>query len=295
MTNPWHLPLALSVAMTVACTSEDLPAPGGDAAPSPPGFAPLVATDWSLAPGAETYRCVRWTAPTDLWLSAMHAVAPIGTHHTVLMVGPPDAPDGDVECTSVLTKPIIYGSGLGTQDFTFPDGVAIKIAAGQQLLLNLHLFNASSEPLTGRSGVEGIAASPDAVAHEAGVVLAGKAAGLTVPVGRSTQTGTCTSPVAATVFAVLPHMHRLGTHMKITYRGGAGERVLHDEDYSFDAQRFHGIEPALAAAPGDQLVVDCTYVNTTAATVGFGESTTDEMCFGLIYAYPPAPVAQCTR
>ena len=57
-----------------------------------------------------------------MWISAIRPVVPVGTHHTVLMVGPVDAPDGTVECESALVKPSIYASGVGTQPLVLPDG-----------------------------------------------------------------------------------------------------------------------------------------------------------------------------
>ena len=49
------------------------------------------------------------------------------------------------------------------------DGVAIKLRKGQQLLLNLHLFNLTDAPLTGTSGTEIITMPESEVVHEAEV------------------------------------------------------------------------------------------------------------------------------
>ncbi len=294
MTRHPGFSLSLLVVSTMACSDppDDL---GVDGGPDPDGYAPLIAGDWTLAPGTEAYRCVRWTAPGDLLLAAVRPVAPSGTHHVVLMVGSPDAPDGDRECTSALEQPIVYGAGLGTDPYVLPDGVAIKVLAGQQLLLNLHLYNASSEPLSGRSGVDAVTVTPDRVTHEAGVVLAGKADGLTVDVGRTTQTGTCTAPGPSTVFGLVPHMHQLGVHMTVTHQSAAGARTLLDEDFAFDRQLVHPIAPVVDVTRGDRLVVECTYVNSTGRTVTFGESSEAEMCFAVLYVYPPPAGVQCTR
>ena len=139
-----------------------------------------------------------------MWISAIRPVAPVGTHHTVLMVGPVDAPDGTVECERV-GQAIDLRVGRGHA----APGAARRCRGpakpGDQLLLNLHLFNANEDPLTGTSGIEVIEVDPTAVQHEAGVVLAGKAAGLYVGLGATTQTGTCTTAAGSTLFAVAPH------------------------------------------------------------------------------------------
>ncbi|HWU90728.1 MAG TPA: hypothetical protein VN253_25855 [Kofleriaceae bacterium] len=267
-------------------------------APGPTdGYVSLVRGDWSLPASTEKYVCVRTTATSDIYVRSIRPVAPLGTHHTVLMLGAPDAPDGVVDCTSALVKPAIFASGIGTQTLELPAGVAVHVRPGQQLLLNLHLFNATDATLTGTSGVEILEARPEEVQHEAGVVLAGKAQGLQVPPNLSTQVGRCTTPANVTVFAVAPHMHMLGTHMKASYAnsGGGGGRVLYDQAYSFDEQRFTFLEPALVTTAGGRLMIECTYMNTTGHTVGFGESSTEEMCYALAFVYPAPTVEQCVQ
>jgi hypothetical protein len=173
--------------------------------------------------------------------------------------------------------------------------VALHVRPGQQLLLNLHLFNASDNSLSGTSGIEYLPANPSDVVHEAGVALAGKAAGLTVPLGASTQIGTCTIPGPVTAFAMAPHMHLLGTHMTVTFTHAGSTQTLMDVPYTFDNQMFHPMTPQVVAARGDTLQVACSYMNETGNIVSFGESTTDEMCFAMTYVYPAPPSPTCTK
>ena len=105
------------------------------------------------------------------------------------------------------------------------------------------------------------------------------------------------SLVAATVFAVGPHMHLLGRHMKVSYADAAGAppRTLLDVDYSFDDQRLHPLDQMLVTTQGGKVTVECTYFNPSGTTVGFGEHTNDEMCFAISYVYPAPPVTTCTK
>lgn len=271
-------------------------APGAtDGSVNTPGYSSLVTGAWSLPAATEAYRCVRLTATADMWVTSIHPIAPTGTHHTVLMVGPPDAPDGAVDCDSSLVKPAIYASGVGTDALDMPSGVAIKIAAGDQLLLNLHLFNASDAVITGTSGIEVKTTDAGAVVHEAGAVLAGKDAGLAVKPGPSVQTGTCTLPAGTTMFAMAPHMHLLGVHMKVTFQG-APSQVLYDKDYTFEGQRYAVLGAPVRSSGTDQLIVDCSYMNPSGTTVKFGEHTTQEMCYALALVYPaPTTRGACDR
>jgi hypothetical protein len=250
---------------------------------------PLISGAWSLQPDSENYVCVRQTVTTDTYIKTIVPVAPVGTHHFVLMIGDPTGPDGITNCDSSLTEPAIFASGVGVQPLTMPDGVAIHLVAGQQLLLNLHLFNTGDQMLSGTSGIEFMPSDPVDAAHSAGVVLAGKTLGLTVAVGSSTQDATCTTPTAGqTMFAIAPHMHLLGTHLAATYNNVS----LFDSDYSFDDQQFVPITPTVTTTNG-KLHVTCSYTNYTGDVVKFGESTLDEMCFAITFAYPAPTQKTC--
>jgi hypothetical protein len=282
----------VSAACGVDYVSPTDPGQEGSGATTPvPTGTPLISGAWSLPPSTENYVCVRQTVTADTYIKTIIPISPAGTHHFVLMVGDPDGPDGTTNCTSALTKPAIFASGVGAQPLAMPDGVAIHLKPGQQLLLNLHLFNASDATMTGTSGFAIEPSSPVDDAHAAGVVLAGKMLGLTVATGVTTQQGTCTTPTAGTtMFAVAPHMHLLGTHLKAVY----GAATLYDADFSFDDQKFVPITPVTTVANG-KLDVTCSYTNYTGSPVGFGESTTDEMCFAITFAYPAPAVGTCSH
>ena len=54
----------------------------------------LLTGDWTMPPGTEGYVCARKTTTEDLYVAGFEAIIPPGTHHTLLTMGPPDAPDG---------------------------------------------------------------------------------------------------------------------------------------------------------------------------------------------------------
>jgi hypothetical protein len=283
----------VALLLLAACSGGDDSAGGPDAPPpapdaDPSGYTELISEDWTLPSGTEQFHCVKLTTTTDLWISGLRPIAPLGTHHTVLAFGDPDGPDGTTTCgqTFALGSTVLYASGVGTEALELPDGVAVNVPAGKQILLNLHLFNATGDSLSGHSGISITTLAPGAVTSEAGVILAGKAIGLQVPPGVSTSTGTCTVPTATQLYAIMPHMHQLGTHMKVTRRDDTSSRVLLDEAYSFGDQRYRMVSPIEPAAAGDTMSIECTYDNPGSTTVTFGESTTDEMCFAITYTIP---------
>jgi hypothetical protein len=249
------------------------------------GWLRLVQADWQLAPKSEGYRCVRKTITEDVYITAFRPVNPPGTHHTTLHIES-GGTDGVSVCgVSAGGSRRLQGSGVGTEPTSLPSGVAMKLSAGEQVLMNLHLFNFSDQPLSGTSGTW-IKRLPKAdVTQEAEVVLAGPL-GLTIPPGTVTQTGSCTLRSAVTLFSLTPHMHQLGRHMKVTAHSSlAGERVLHDQAFDFTHQLLYPVEQVPLAA-GDRVSIECTYQNETTRMVGWGDSTLDEMCFVGLGLYP---------
>src|SRR5688572_23883266 len=103
---------------------------GADAAPA---FTTLLTSSWSIPALSEIYQCERLTVDRDVYISGFHATTPLGSHHSVLTVGPPDGPDGTSVCGAGTNRPaMIFGAGVDTNAIMMPPGVAMKVPAGQQ-------------------------------------------------------------------------------------------------------------------------------------------------------------------
>jgi hypothetical protein len=135
------------------------------------------------------------------------------------------------------------------------------------------------------SGIEIVEVAPEDVEFEADLFLPGPLNISIPPNQESTQSHTCTVNVPQKLFAIFPHMHQLGSHLKSTLTVGGVDTLIHDGDFSFDDQAFIPFQ-AVALQPGDTIRTECTWNNTTAQTVGWGESSTTEMCFSVMYRYP---------
>jgi hypothetical protein len=265
----------------------DEPDQGDPPATPDPGWETILTGEWTLPPGTEGYVCARKTVDHDIYVRGIEAISPPGTHHTLLTMGEPNAEDGVTDCTVADNRTLsVFGSGVGTDRLMFPEGVAVLIPAGTQLLMNLHLFNTADEPLSGVSGQRVFAIEEAEVTDVAEGILAGTVA-LAIPPGETkTTTGYCTMSEDTTLIAVAPHMHTLGIYEKVTAISSiGGDVVIHDEPYDFNEQSFHLMDP-LQMAKGDRVQVDCTHENTTSKMVTFGESTLSEMCFAGLYRYP---------
>ena len=269
----------------------DAPDNPPDAPPLPEGFVRLIGRTWDLTPGQlDTYRCVRFTVPEDMYITNIIAQAPPGTHHTVLSFSGgngTNGPDGEQDCgVNTIGQVMLYASGVGTSPLDFPTDVGIKISAGQQIHLNLHLFNATDNPVAGDSAilVKATTTPPPMLAE----MVFGGTFQIFLQNNQNPQTvrGGCTAQAPYQLFAVWPHQHQLGTHHKVELNRGGTRTVLHDAPYQFAEQEYYLQTPEVSVAAGDRIEVTCTYVNTTGGTVTFGESSNDEMCFTGLYRYP---------
>jgi hypothetical protein len=250
----------------------------------------LISAEWSLETGTEMYLCSRVTVEEDTWITEFHPVIPVGTHHTVVTLADPGTPDGTEECSNPFEggPRSIYGTGVGTQPLIMPEGVAVKIAAGDQIVLNLHLFNATPETLTGTSGIQFKEVDPSQVEEEASSYLWGPLDFAIVPNGTTTDEASCTLLEDLDVFAILPHMHQKGVHLRFLYTApGESEPVeIFDRAYDFDAQELEMYEPIVRLEAGGTITTECTWDNPTDETLIFGESSNDEMCFAALWGIP---------
>lgn len=247
---------------------------------------------WTLAPGAEDPRwCKKIVLQEDVYISALRPVHPAGTHHTTLSLVPDD---GNTTCVgSMFGAGLIYAAGAGTGELRMPKGVALKLPAGQALLLNLHIYNATSAEMNGLSGIDVIRSRPEDVAHEADLLLAGPTNFALPPGQKTTLNHTCAVANDQTMFALFPHMHQFGKHIKTTVNVGGQSTVLHDGEYQFEEQYQLPLEP-IAFKKGDSITTECTYENTGSSTVRFGESSDTEMCFSIMFRYPRGKSTFCT-
>jgi hypothetical protein len=250
------------------------------------GWQTLVDASWDVASGSETYMCALTTVKEDTYIKAFRAIAPPGTHHTVVVVTDTDQPDGVFACSvSTLSDQMIFGSGVGTDELVFPDGVAMKIPAGRKVLVNLHLFNANASELQGVSGTE-IQTIPAAdVQQEAEVVMATTLDIDIPPMQIGSATARCTFGADSTVMTIFPHMHQYGRHMTVSHESAGGDVVLHDGAFDFNEQLNYRIDPVMVRA-GEAVRADCSYENTSAQTVNWGDSSLAEMCIAGVYRYP---------
>jgi hypothetical protein len=290
--------LVVAPLATGACkadTSGGSPDAGGDAMAD--GWTPLLGRSWTLAPGAtNTYKCTRIRVVNDMWIAGFRAASPLGTHHSVLTISQNSTLVGDYDCGAAsLDTEMLYAAGVGTDDLQFPPGVAMHLAAGTYVNLNLHLFNATDNPLANSSGVLVKVVQPTDVQHEADMMFSGT---FSISIDNDgqphTAQGGCTAPTDWHIFTLWPHMHQTAVHQTWTYTHGGTPTSLLDDDFLFEEQRNYPITDTVIRK-GDRINTVCTYVNNTKAVMTWGDGSDKEMCFTGMYKYPAGGgLFQCT-
>jgi hypothetical protein len=213
-------------------------------------------------------------------------------HHWLLFASDQEeAPSGShARCNGIHPNAYIMAAWApGTPALVLPPDVGMELPSGPtaQFILETHYNNiARIAGAVDKSGVKVCAtAKPKkdlAAIHWLGselIRLAPKAAG--------SASATCTPSGSDPIhlLGVMPHMHTLGVHTKMTIlRKNGTTEPMHDGVFEFKNQTWY--QKNIVLQPGDKVQSTCSYMNTTGATVTLGESTGDEMCYLFTLAYP---------
>ena len=113
---------------------------------------------WTIPAGAEAYQCHAERLARDEYLTGFRVVAPHAAQSRVTLSALGHSPtQGDFDCSGGAAggSEMIYASGAGTDAFEFPAGQGVHLAAGQYLLLVVHLKNSASSAVSASTRIEG--------------------------------------------------------------------------------------------------------------------------------------------
>jgi hypothetical protein len=232
----------------------------------------------------------------DLVIGGYSSDAQPFVHHLVFVKPLAPEPDGFSECETLfrMSWEPLYITGAGSAQLDFPADAGHKLTKGTQLLVQMHLLNVNDSQVEGTVEIDmhrSTAENPRSVS-----AFAFGTSDLSLPPNQESEVqGSCELKERVELIAAFPHMHLLGTRM--TVEAGSSEdemkRVFERDPYDFDDQH---IEPLnLTLEPGDVARVTCGYNNTHSEVVGFGESTTTEMCFFIGFALDREGLGSCTQ
>jgi hypothetical protein len=201
------------------------------------------------------------------------------------------------------------GWAPGSAGSDMPDGLGLAVEPGSQVILQVHYNTLSSDPAPDATSVE--VKLDDAVERVAKVQpfanpmwLGG--GGMLIPAGEPDVMHEFQYDLGAfiggptTVYSAALHMHLLGQRAKLSVEraDGTSECLLAIDAWDFHWQGSYALREPVQLGEGDELRLECHYDNSAAnqpyvdgvqitpKDVTWGESTTDEMCLGIILGAP---------
>lgn len=186
------------------------------------------------------------------------------------------------------------GWAPGARPVTLPDGVAFKLPASSNVVLQVHYHPHSGAPKPDRTeiGIYFAKAPPKQLLRILPIINTS----FTIPPGdpnyRVTAAIPIPMPVATHLWLIAPHMHLLGRKMHVTADTPGGSQCLIDiENWDFNWQGMYRYNNAVALPAGTRLSLEAYYDNSSnnilnpndpPKPVSWGEQTTDEMCIAFL-------------
>jgi hypothetical protein len=266
--------------------------------PPPEGGQQLTSAEYTVPVGEEKYFCYTFRSPAEA--KAITRVVPIQgdvVHHVALFKTMTPEPDGFFECPQLISlnwEPI-WAIGAGGADSDLPEGVGFVVPPDTQYLVQYHLQNTGGADVTTRSAINLTYVAADTV-QPAGLFALGTFS-LTIPDGAQDfpLSISCEADREMNVFAVFPHMHKLGT--RLSFETGlseqAAEMAYEIAPWEFGEQPMDPVQVRIN--PGEFMRSTCYWNNDTGGDVTFGESSDNEMCFFVLYYYPFTGLAGCVE
>jgi hypothetical protein len=259
-------------------------------------FGPVTA-----AAGEESTKCIvkRLGNPDSMHVGTVHNVLSQGSHHMIVY---------RVNDTAEVLTPFDCKPFTDTLDPTkgstlmisqkkddalvLPDGVAYTLDANQMIRIEMHYINPGAAPIQITSSSTFIPIDAAKVQHEADFLFIGTP-DISIAPGQSTTVSEyITLPTEyddVHFFAITGHEHQYGTDVVVASaasKDDPGTAVYDVPNWLWSEPATVQHDPPFSIPSGGGFHVSCSWNNTSASTVKFGESANDEMCFFWAYYYP---------
>jgi hypothetical protein len=191
------------------------------------------------------------------------------------------------------------GWAPGGRPYELPEGVGIPIEAGTDVILEMH-YHLSGKATTDASQVAVYFADGPVEQVADGIILG--TLDLDIPPGATDywRHVWMELPVGITLLDIGPHMHLLGKEAKVEARlpDGTIKPLLWVQDYDFRWQDTYVYAEPLYLPAGTRIDARVRYDNSVdnpanpydpPRSVGYGDATTDEMCFVFSTVLPDDP------
>ena len=286
------LAVVFALLLSVGCSSDGSSPLGDD--DDDDGAEPALTIGiepWEVGPVVDQHWCKTMKVPGDAsvtWdVSRIEITMTPGSHHFILYRTDADLPDGFGACTE-MDRTFITGSQTTVAETVFPAGKAMPLFGGEQLILESHYANASTEAITAEVTVDFFTIPHEQVEDYLQTILVpwtefeippatfGYSESMTVPEFSGYNTWQLSS-----------HMHHRGTRFtadRILPGAAAPERIYESTDWSSPA--VSTFDPPIAWDSANSVRFECTWDNETDQPIHHGPTTDDEMCILVVTFFP---------
>lgn len=279
--------------------SRDASADAGYVAPPGSHVVTLDTTPYELPTGGEIYMCQNFDNPFDGQDAAVQDIvtdlATPGTHHMNLFYGT----NGDTSrtlkpCSGSEFHPIIHAAGRPHVETTYQSDTAAKLLGTSGVRMQVHFLSMSSQTLTVGVHAKLTAVDPSMIDKWVSDLYFSNQYLQVPPASSRTISTTCAIPADFGTIGLLggdSHMHQQGAHFVASTSTGA---MLVDTTLWADPPPVAYAPPIMLNA-GDAITWTCTYDNTSASTITFGKSDTNEECVYVarFYSSPTGTGLEC--
>jgi hypothetical protein len=292
------LGLLLGSSLLVACGGGD----GDDGNPGDPDAGDqlpadsfrIVTSDISIAPGEERTDCFYTSVPVDraVGVKRFSSTMTQGSHHMIVYaLGTSSQPDGTIvrDCevfggASFSLPAWTYSAQNPVAETTMPDGVGIGLDAGQKIVIEMHYFNASPDPLTAHVELVGEYYA-EGVEYQRAAAYVTYDTSIVIPAGvgeTATAGGECDVPAGARFLSMSTHAHKRATLTRVS---DGGEMIFESNDWEHPGAVKWDAEPFYQFS--GKLQYYCEYENDRETQVTEGSSAdANEMCMASGFFFP---------
>ena len=264
--------------------------------------------DWTMSPGKETTKCTlkRLDNVDPIFVTGIKVKLAQGSHHLIVYKSEETEEKHEPFKCTPFTEGLIGGafpliiSQKAEEHLEFPNGVAIKLEPNQMVRIEAHFLNYFPEDIIAHADVTFETIEEEDVVAEANMLFYGTP-DFEVKANTVTQTpwNRLTQWSGTNVFALTGHTHKLGTNVEVYKTSGDeddGDEIYPlDEQFDWAEAPVIQYDPPLSFSEGEGFRYRCSWDNPTDQTVGFGESSNQEMCFFWAYYYPSQGYRLCVN
>lgn len=279
--------VALLVLAAAGCSSSS-PSGGGDDGDTPAltiGIEP-----WEVQQGEDRLWCKTMKVPGDAStvydVSRIRITMPEGSHHFILYRSEQSLPDGFGECEEMDRTFVTGSQTAGTFETRYPDGKAVPLFGGEQLILESHYANAGPA-LTAYVDVELFTVPHEDVKDYLQTILV-PYTDFSIPASTTGYVDGMTVPEidGFNTWQISSHMHQRGVRFTADrlVPGEEPQRFYVSEDWHSPVIKT--FDDPMAWDGDNQVRFECTWNNETGAPIGHGPTTDDEMCILVVTFFP---------